>query len=76
MSQLRNRIASLEALNSPTGPLLICWRFTAGNRATVDFDGQTHTQDVNETREAFLHRLTECIPSRAVVWVSELDEKL
>lgn len=76
MSPLRNRIASLEGRNGPRGPLLFSWRMSEGGRATAIHNGQTYTQGVNEPRDAFFQRLTENIPSRTVVWVNELDEKL
>lgn len=76
MRTLDARVAKLEAATNPSGPLMLMWQMDADSLATVAYGGKRYTQKPDEGRHAFFARVAEAVPSRAVVWVDELDEAL
>jgi hypothetical protein len=49
-------------------PLFFSWRGGSTTKRAVH-EGETYTQNASETREAFLNRLAQAVPTDAVVWI-------
>jgi|JI10StandDraft_1071094.scaffolds.fasta_scaffold2859362_1 hypothetical protein len=76
MHTLDSRLTRLEAAANLCGPLFISWEIDAKHLAIAAYDGQKHSQEQGEGREAFFNRVTARVPARAVLWVDQQDEQL